>query len=61
MVQELDDYHRVDLSLQWRAREQLQFELAVDNLLDEDYQNAVGFHSAGRVVRFGLKLQNLGG
>lgn len=61
VVQELDDYHRVDLSLQWRAREQLQFELAVDNLLDEDYQNAVGFHSAGRVVRFGLKLQNLGG
>jgi iron complex outermembrane receptor protein/vitamin B12 transporter len=60
VVEELDDYHRVDLALQWRVLPQLQVELALDNLLDEDYQNAVGFHSAGRMLRFGLSLQSSG-
>ena len=60
VVQELDDYHRVDLALHWSVMPQMRVELAVDNVFDEDYQNAVGFHGVGRMLRFGLKLQNIG-
>jgi outer membrane cobalamin receptor len=43
----LDDYHRVDLSLRWQATAALGFVLAVDNLLDARYEEALGFPAAG--------------
>jgi outer membrane cobalamin receptor len=43
----LDDYHRVDLNLGWQATGRLRIALAVDNLLDADYEEAVGFPAAG--------------
>ncbi len=58
VVQTLDDFHRVDWRLRWQALETLRLELAVDNLLDQDYQTAVGFPAPGRSVRVGLELAN---
>jgi outer membrane cobalamin receptor len=43
----LDDYHRVDLSIGWRVTPRLRIALAVDNLLDAEYQEAIGFPAAG--------------
>jgi len=54
VVEELDDYQQLDWSLRWRAHKWLQLELAVDNVLDEDYQTAVGFRAPGRLVRLSL-------
>lgn len=56
VTQSLDDYHRVDFSLQWQVMEPLQLQMAVDNLLDEDYETSVGFPSAGRLLRLGFRL-----
>jgi iron complex outermembrane receptor protein/vitamin B12 transporter len=58
VVETLDDYHRVDWNLRWRASDRLALELAIDNLLDEDYQTAVGFAAPGRAVRFGISWTN---
>jgi outer membrane cobalamin receptor len=43
----LDDYHRVDVSLAWQATARLRLALAVDNLLDAEYEEAIGFPAAG--------------
>ncbi|MBM70463.1 MAG: TonB-dependent receptor [Haliea sp.] len=54
VVSTLDDYQRLDWRVHWRARPALSAELAIDNLLDERYQTAVGFPAAGRTVRVAL-------
>ncbi len=54
-VQErLDDYHRVDISARWQATQRLGVSLAIDNLLDADYQEAIGFPAAGVRPRLGV-------
>jgi len=53
-VETLGDYQQLDWNLRWRARKWLQLELAVDNLLDEDYQTAVGFPAPGRLLRMSV-------
>jgi vitamin B12 transporter len=53
----LDPYQRVDFSTSWRLRERLTLYLAVDNLLDQDYQEAVGFPSIGIRPRAGIALR----
>jgi len=58
VVETLDDAHRVDWRLRWQALDALRLELAVDNLLDEDYQTAVGFPGPGRNLRLALTLFN---
>jgi vitamin B12 transporter len=50
----LDAFHRLDWSLQWSVVPQWQLRLTVDNLLNEDYQNSIGFPAPGRSIRFGL-------
>lgn len=55
-MSELPDYHRLDWSLRWQARDNIGLELAVDNLLDEDYQTGVGFPAPGRTLRMALTL-----
>ena len=58
VTETLDDYHLLDLSVAWQMLRWASVELAVDNLLDEDYHNAVGFPGPGRTVRVALRLDN---
>ena len=53
----LDGYLRVDTSVTWQATEALSIGLAVDNLFDEDYFEAVGFPAAGTRGRLGARYQ----
>jgi vitamin B12 transporter len=48
----LDDYQRVDVSGTWSFLSGLSLSLAVDNLLDAEYQEAIGFPAPGLRVRF---------
>lgn len=50
----LDGYERLDVAVTFDASEELQLALAVDNALDSDYAEGVGFPSAG--VRGRLSL-----
>jgi len=56
-ILELDAWSRVDLSLGWMATPRLRLALAVDNLLDGDYEEAVGFPAAGIRPRFGVRYR----
>ena len=55
-AEELSDYHRLDWVLRWQAAERWQLRLSIDNLLDENYDTAIGFAAPGRAARFGLQL-----
>ncbi|MDX1735611.1 MAG: TonB-dependent receptor, partial [Halioglobus sp.] len=50
----LDAYHRVDSVLHWTPTARWRLQLSVDNLLDENYETAVGFPAPGRGVRVGI-------
>jgi outer membrane cobalamin receptor len=43
----LDGYSRVDVALTFKATDKFSLGLAIDNALDNDYQEAVGFPAAG--------------
>jgi len=47
----LDGYTRVDTALKYRLREDVEVGVAIDNLFDEEYHEAVGFPAAGRRAR----------
>ena len=51
----LDGYTRFDAALAYRPREDLVVRLAVENLLDENYEEAVGFPATGIRGRIGIK------
>jgi outer membrane cobalamin receptor len=51
----LDPWHRVDLRLAWSATRRLRVALAIDNLLDAEYEEAVGFPAAGIRPRLGVR------
>jgi len=51
----LDGYTRVDTSVSWQATEAISIGVAIDNLLDKDYYEAVGFPAAGIRGRIGAK------
>jgi outer membrane cobalamin receptor len=53
----LDAYERVDLSLSWSPRPWLEVHLAVDNLLDAHYREAVGYPAPGIRPRAGVALR----
>jgi vitamin B12 transporter len=53
----LDDYQRVDLSGTWRSRAGLRLSLAVDNILDADYQEFVGFPAPGTQFRISAGVE----
>ena len=44
---QLDGWTRVDATARWRGRNGLNVWLSVDNLLDENYESAIGFPAAG--------------
>lgn len=43
----LDDYVRIDISTSWRFASDWSMALAIENLLNADYQQATGFPSPG--------------
>ncbi len=53
----LASYNRVDLNLSWDPTKYLRLALAVDNLLDEDYEEAIGFPAPGIRGRFTLRFR----
>ncbi|MGI9344103.1 MAG: TonB-dependent receptor plug domain-containing protein [Gammaproteobacteria bacterium] len=53
----LDGHTRVDTAVTWQANESLSIGLAVDNLFDEDYHEAVGFPAAGIRGRIGARYR----
>jgi outer membrane cobalamin receptor len=52
----LGSYHRVDVAVSHDFSDRLTLFGAVDNLLDKDYQEALGFPNAGIQVRFGATM-----
>ena len=58
VTEELDSYHRVDWVLRWQLVEAWQLQLSVDNILDEDYETAVGFSAPSREFRLGVRFSN---
>lgn len=56
VTERLGDYHRVDVTLAWRPSKRYQLELMLDNILDENYQGAVGFPGPGRAARVGFRF-----
>lgn len=51
----LDSWTRVDLSASWLLNEHLSVFLEIDNLLDADYQEAIGFPASGIRPRAGIE------
>ncbi|MDA0790767.1 MAG: TonB-dependent receptor [Proteobacteria bacterium] len=51
----LGSYNRVDVSGSWSPTDPLTVWLALDNLFDEDYQEAVGFPGVGVRARIGFR------
>jgi outer membrane cobalamin receptor len=54
-IVELDAWNRIDLRLSWMVAPRLRVALAVDTLLDVDYQEAIGFPAAGVRPRLGVR------
>jgi outer membrane cobalamin receptor len=53
----LDGYQRVDLALRWSPHPWLELHLAVDNLFDAEYREAVGYPAPGVRPRAGVALR----
>lgn len=51
----LDGYNRVDFTATFSHTSNLQLLLSVDNLFDEDYDEAIGFPSPGTRARLGIR------
>jgi len=51
----LDGYNRVDVTATYSYSDNLNLLFSVDNLLDEDYAEAIGFPSPGARARVGLR------
>jgi outer membrane receptor protein involved in Fe transport len=51
----LDSWTRVDLSAVWRLNENITVFLEIDNLLDSDYEEAIGFPAPGIRPRAGVQ------
>jgi outer membrane cobalamin receptor len=52
----LDGYNRLDVTATYRRSDSLQFVASVDNLLDADYEQAIGFPSPGIRARAGVRF-----
>ncbi|NOG59565.1 MAG: TonB-dependent receptor [Proteobacteria bacterium] len=59
MVQTLSDFHRVDWNVRKQFGKAVHLELALDNLLDENFRTAVGFPGPGRTARFSICFKNV--
>lgn len=52
----LDDYVRADVAVTWRPTPNLRISVAIDNLFDASYEEAVGFPAPGITPRIALAL-----
>jgi vitamin B12 transporter len=53
---QLPAYTRLDAALHWQARPQLALRAALDNALDQDYEELIGFPGPRRTARLELRL-----
>jgi vitamin B12 transporter len=53
----LDDYEVLDLSLSYAINSRMEVTGRIENALDEDYQEIIGFNTAGRAAYAGLKIR----
>ena len=53
---ELDDYWVFDGKVMFEVNESLQFDLSVQNILDENYSTSYGFPREGRTIFAGCKV-----
>jgi len=51
----LDSYNRVDVTATYRHSDSVNVLVSIDNLFDEDYEQAIGFASAGARARVGIR------
>jgi outer membrane cobalamin receptor len=58
VTEELADFHCLDWVLQWRATSAWQMQLSVDNLLEENYETAVGFPAPEREFRLSVRFSH---
>jgi vitamin B12 transporter len=56
-TQALDDQRQLDWRLMWAATANLSVNLAIDNVLDDNFETSVGFPNAGRTLRLGIQWQ----
>jgi len=56
----LESYERIDLAISWAPRDWVEVYLAVDNLLDADFEEAVGFPAVGIRPRAGVRMRLAG-
>ena len=54
-TQTLDDQRQLDWRLAWAATANFSMNLAIDNVLDDDFETSVGFPNAGRTLRLGIQ------
>jgi len=53
----LDAYNRVDVNVRWEAADSLVVALAVDNLLNAHYEDAIGFPAPGILPRLSVRYR----
>lgn len=53
----LDSYNRLDVVATYKIGDKIQTQFSIDNLLDEDYYEAIGFPAVGLRARVGLRFQ----
>ncbi|GGD75240.1 TonB-dependent receptor plug domain-containing protein [Lacimicrobium alkaliphilum] len=53
----MNGYTEVALAAQWQLSEKLSLSLNLDNLLDKDFEQSVGFIDPGRQARAGIRYQ----
>ncbi len=53
----LSGYDRIDAQVAWQISDKLQTWLAIDNVSDETYEEAIGFRAPGSRARLGLRIQ----
>jgi vitamin B12 transporter len=58
VTEELADFHYLDWVLQWQATSAWQMQLSVDNLLEENYETAVGFPAPERELRLSVRFSH---
>ena len=54
---DLDAYNRVDVNVRWEAADSLVVALAVDNLLNAHYEDAIGFPAPGILPRLSVRYR----
>ena len=57
--QTLPSYSRLDLAFTWNFRNAVRLNLAIDNVADSSYEEAIGFAAVGRRIRVSIQ-KNLG-